>query len=340
MPRAKKAETDKEKSMPKLVCIRCGCQRQQDFYSSKDSGHKFFSKIPYCKSCVLDIYKEYLKKYKGDMNLAVYYMCRKIDIPYIHTAYTGAVENINNENAKITGEDAIVSAYIKGLSFAEKNGWGSSFDDSQGEGQIDSLTSFDVYTKVKKNKKVRGTLDESEYENIEYSTEYLQGVWGNYDNEDLAYLQSEYLDWQTKLGGQIDEKSIDVTVKQICYTSLDIMKDRQNGSDVTKKTASLISLMNTAGLVEKQSKVTSTTLSVGQRIEDIEKMRPIKTVDPDLSDVDNLRPLFDAYVGCTSRALGKKNKFTEKFEEEFAPYTIDIIGGHVDDSEVEEVNNG
>ena len=35
--------------------------------------------------------------------------------------------------------------------------------------------------------------------------------------------------------------------------------------------------------------------------------------------------LFDAFVGCTARALGKNNKYVERFEKEFEPYSIDII---------------
>ena len=141
---------------------------------SKDAWHKHYGKICYCKECVKAIYSDYLEKYK-DMNLAVYYTCRKIDVAYIHANYLGAVENVNNDNAKINGDSAIISAYMKGFAFAERNGWGTCFDESQGEDQIDKLAAFDAYTKIKKNKKTaRGTLNEDDYENIEYSTEYLR----------------------------------------------------------------------------------------------------------------------------------------------------------------------
>ena len=199
----------------RMECASCGTTNQNAFYMSKDSWHKHYGKISYCKECVKAIYSDYLEKYK-DMNLAVYYTCRKIDVAYIHANYLGAVENVNNDNAKINGDSAIISAYMKGLAFAERNGWGTCFDESQGEDQIDKLAAFDAYTKIKKNKKTaRGTLNEDDYENIEYSTEYLRNIWGDYDDDDLAFLQSEYLDWEAKLGGQIDDKSIDIIVKQI-----------------------------------------------------------------------------------------------------------------------------
>lgn len=309
----------------KITCIKCGSSNQQNFYQTKDKNRGFFGKIPYCKNCIKEIYNEYLKKYK-EMNMAIYYMCRKIDIPYIHTAYCGAVENINNPNSKIQGEDGIVQAYMKNLAFSEQNGWGYTFDDSIGEDQIDGLVSYDVYTKVKKNKKIVGTSENDDmYDIIEYDTEYLQSKWGIYTNEELAYLESEYLDWQDKLGGQIDEKSIDVIVKQICYQTLDINNDRANGNDVNKKVQTLTNLMNNAGLIEKQKSNNNNTRTLGQRIEDIERFRPVKEVDPELADVDGMKVLLDAFVGNMARTLNKSNDFTSRFEKEFQEYSIDII---------------
>ena len=312
----------------KIVCINCGTFNQQNFYQTKDKNRKYFGKIPYCKSCIKEIYSYYLKKYK-EMNMAIYYMCRKIDIPYIHTAYTGAVENINNPNSRIQGEDSIVQAYMKNLAFSEQNGWGYTFDDSMGEDQIDGLVSYDVYTKVKKNKKIIGTSENDDmYDIIEYDTEYLQSKWGIYTNEELAQLESEYLDWAEKLGfknGSIVEKSIDVIVKQICYQTLEINNDRVNGNDVNKKVDTLTKLMSNAGLIEKQKSNNEGERSIGQRIEDIEKFRPIKEVDPELADVDNINDLFVAFVGCMARSLDKSNEYSRLFEEKYAKYSIDII---------------
>ena len=313
----------------KITCINCGCSNQSNFYQTKDKNRRWFGKIPYCKDCTKAIYEYYLKKYK-EMNMAIYYMCRKIDIPYIHSAYLGAVENINNPNAKIKGDNAIVQAYMKTLSFSEQNGWGCTFDESMGEDQIDGLVSYDVYTKVKKDKKIVGNNDDNSdmYEIIEYDTEYLQSKWGIYSNEELAQLESEYLDWAEKLGfknGIIGEKSIDVIVKQICYQTLEINNDRVNGTDVNKKVDTLTKLMNNAGLIEKQKSNSEVERRIGQSIEDIERFRPIKEVDPELADVDNIKPLFDAFVGCMARSLNKSNEYTKKFEEEYAKYGIDII---------------
>lgn len=314
----------------KIFCIRCGCTDQANFYKTKDKNRGFYGKVPYCKDCVAELYSFYLKKY-GDMNLAVYYTCRKIDVPYNHQCYLGSVANINKEGARISGEDNIFRAYMKTMAFAEQNGWGATFDESTGEDSIGGLTAYDVYTKVKKDRRVVGdssNKDDDRYEVIEYDTEFLQSKWGIYDNEELASLESEYLDWAEKLGfknGIISEKSIDVIVKQICYQTLEINKDRMSGNDVNKKVDTLTKLMNNAGLIEKQKSNSEVERGIGQRIEDIERFRPVKEVDSDLADVDNIKMLFDAFVGCMARSLNKSNAYTKAFEEEYAKYSIDLI---------------
>ena len=309
----------------KIRCIRCGSANQGNFYQTKDKNRGYFAKIPYCKDCIKEMFSMYLKKY-NNKNLAFYYLCRKIDIPYIHDNYLGALKNISNPEAKIYGEDNIIPAYMKGFALSDRNGWGDSFDDSQGEANIDGIASFDEFTKVKKNRRVANNSSSDDYEVLEYDTGYLQVKWGFFDNDDLSYLESEYLDWEDKLGGPITEKSIDIIVKQICLQTLDIQKARERGEDVTKKIKTLRDLMSDGGLVEKQNQASDlVSSSVGQRIEEIEKIRPVYSPDPELQDVDNVKNLIYGFAGGTSRALGKNNFYTNKLDEIFADYTIDII---------------
>lgn len=309
----------------KIRCIRCGSANQGNFYQTKDKDRGYFAKIPYCKDCIKEMFSMYLKKY-NNKNLAFYYLCRKIDIPYIHDNYLGALKNVSNPEAKIYGEDNIIPAYMKGFALSDRNGWGDSFDDSQGEANIDGIASFDEFTKVKKNRRVANNSSSDDYEVLEYDTGYLQVKWGFFDNDDLSYLESEYLDWEDKLGGPITEKSIDIIVKQICLQTLDIQKARERGEDVTKKIKTLRDLMSDGGLVEKQNQASDlVSSSVGQRIEEIEKIRPVYSPDPELQDVDNVKNLIYGFAGGTSRALGKNNFYTNKLDEIFADYTIDII---------------
>ena len=331
-------EVDTEQSVATKVkpyCLKCGDMNPKDFYSTKDPDRGFSGKIPYCKSCIKEIYHRYLLKYNDDRNLAIYYLCRKIDLPYIHSVYLGAVKTTESEFANYKDEDAIISAYVKGLALVGAY----TFDESKGEREIPGLSAFDEITKVKREV-AKANLNSNamgdEYEIIEYDTSYLQNKWGVFDNEDLAYLENQYLDWEDKLGG-IDDKSLDMLIQQICLQALEIRKTRELGGDVTKMVKTLRELMNDGGLVEKQNKRAElTNRSVGQRIEDIERMRPVFAPDADLIDVDNIEKIVVGFVGSTSRALGKNNAYTEKFDELYGPYTIDIIDKYRNDVVEEE----
>lgn len=318
---SKKEKVENEKIT--MYCLWCGNSSKSNFYMTKDKHRSFLGRIPYCKDCIQKIYEENLRKYDNDINLAVYYTTRKIDIPYIHTAFVGALENVRNPNSRIFGEDSIMKAYMKNLAFAEKNGWGNSFDDSQGEDAIEGLSSFEDIVKVKKRVKSDSNAESENYEVIEMDSAELVRKWGNFDDEDLAYLESEYMDWEQQLNG-IPDKNTEIMVRQICLQCNEIRKDRQEERPVEKKIATLQSLFKTSGLTEMQ-KNESATKGIGMNIRDIEYKRPIKKVDPELEDVDNIRTILLAYLGGTSRALGKENKFTEQFDETFAKYNIDII---------------
>ena len=63
----------------------------------------------------------------------------------------------------------------------------------------------------------------------------------------------------------------------------------------------------------------------GAKIEDIEMFRPIKEADPELADVDNIKDLYYAFVGCMARSLNKSNECTKEFEKRYSKYSIDII---------------
>lgn len=321
------------KNENKISCMRCGCTTQSNFYQTKDVNRKHYMKLPYCKECVRFFYDYYLKIYE-DVNLAIYYMCRKIDIPYIHSNFLGALENVNNQNAKIQGEDVIVSAYMKGLSFSEKNGWGYTFDDSQGENYIEKLDSYDVITKVKRNRINNPSQQESDdYEVIEYDTGALQSKWGNtFENWELSYLEGEYLDWEEKLNG-INDKTIDILVKQICYQLLDIYKDRQAGTAVDKKIRTLRELMNDSGLMEKQNKAMLQKSNIGMTIRDIEFHKPIPTSTPVFDDVDGIKNYIFGAAGCYFKATGVENVYTKFYDKWMKDYSVDLITDMVNEKE-------
>ena len=310
----------------RIVCCNCGCKNQSNFYTTKDRLRAYFQKLPYCKDCVKAIYADYLSRYKGNMNLAIYHTCRKLDIPYIHANYEGTLNALKNPNTTIKGDDAMIQAYMKGLAFSDQNGWGYTFDESMGENYIEGLSTFDDIVKVKRKvNPASEEEDEANYDYIDYEADDLVRKWGNYDNEDLAYLENEYLDWADKVGDYINEKSTEIMIKQVCYQCLEIHHDRQHNVNVDKKITTLTKLMSESGLLEKQQNKGMNNLKIGMCIQDIENSRPIKPVDPVLEDVDKFKKVVYAFLGALCRTLGKEGFYTHKFDELFSKHSIDLI---------------
>ena len=243
-------------------------------------------------------------------------------MPYIHSAYTGALQNVTNPDAKIQGLDNILSAYMKSMAFAEQNGWGSTFDDSIGEDQIDGLSSYDDIIKVKR-KINRGSTNTQDFDIIEMDADELVQKWGRFDDDDLAYLESEYMDWEEQLNGIVD-KFVDIMVKQVCLQMNEIRHDRENGVPVEKKLAALRNLIKDSGLADLQNNEAASQ-GVGMTARDIEFHRPVREPDKELNDVDNIGEILIGFLGGTSRAIGKENEFTEVFDKVYDKYTIDII---------------
>lgn len=307
---------------PKITCLCCGNANQANFYVSKDKWRKHYGKVPYCKNCLNEIFQDYLTKYNHSYNLALYYTLRKADLPYIHSVYLGAVQNVQNPGSRIQGLNNLLGAYLKNLAFSEANGWGNTFDESSGEASISGLSTYDAVIKIQRPAK-QVLSSSNEFDEIEIDADELVQKWGNFPDEDLAWLESEYMDWEDQLNG-IPDKLIDIMVRQICLQLNEIRHDRENNSPVEKKIASLRTLIKDSGISALQDNEAATQ-GVGMTVRDIEFHRPVKKVDPELEDVDNMRMILDAFLGGTSRAMGKENEFTERFDEEYGKYTIDII---------------
>jgi hypothetical protein len=140
--------------------------------------------------------------------------------------------------------------------------------------------------------------------------------------EDLSYLESEYLDWDQRLHG-ITDKKLDIYIIEICKQYNEIRHDRELGQNVDKKLKTLQDLFKSSGLNDLSENIENDKI-LGLTIEDIEYHRPIKTVDPDFSDVDKVKDMVIEFTGAMCRALGKENYYTQQFSELMKDYTVDM----------------
>ena len=81
----------------KIQCVYHGSfLREDSFYLSMPSSlYRGIGRIPVCKSCMEKILDELYAEYK-DERLAVFHLCRKLDIPFDSNFYNGATKGSEN----------------------------------------------------------------------------------------------------------------------------------------------------------------------------------------------------------------------------------------------------
>lgn len=336
-----KAEAERNK---KVICLNCGCKNQTYFYKSQNTFNKYFGVIPYCKNCVKgEMWQFFLKKYNSNEQLALHALLRSLNLPYIHSVYLASIKNINNPNALISNsrveneedneaDSLLISAYMKNYnSFAKQNNYGSTYLDSEGIDEIVALADNEptLTLKRRKTKINENDINEDRYEYFEYEADELLDKWGLFDDDKLKKLELEYLDWKDKIGDCIYEKSTDIMVKQVCFLTVVIQEKRVMGESVEDELKELRAILKDSGLLEKQQSQDIESKQIGMTIKEIEQWRPLKETLPELVDVDNFREIEDTFIGAMARTMGKENEFTQRFDEIYRDYTVDIVEGKV-----------
>ncbi len=195
--------TTKEAVLDKFLCYCCGSEKKRsDFYKSSDKFNSV-GVIPYCKSCLENIARNYNHNYKqfGDVTKAsLMDACERADLPFIETLWESSCNEVNDPSLE-KPKTNVWAAYIKNVKMQQYNGmrWRDG-DVFKGN----SSPSFDVqenaldpeseqYLLYKKNKKA--VIDFVGWDPFK-----------NYPREDelpLLYAQLlTFLDEETKNDGQ------------------------------------------------------------------------------------------------------------------------------------------
>lgn len=342
---AKPKQKDSPEENKRIVCLNCGCKNQSEFYKSHNPFNKYMSYIPYCKDCIRsEMWRYFLRKFNNNEQLALHGLLRSLNLPYIHSVYLASVKNINNPNATIskdteedneesvkTNSSVLVSAYFKNYnSLYERNGYGDTYLDSEGLNEIQGMAIYEDTIQIRRQKKEENIedIDTEKYEVLEYDADELIFKWGAFPDEKLIRLEREYLDWVDKLGDYIYDKSTDLIVKQVCQQTVEIEDKRLLGEKVKDDVNTLQALLNSSGLIEKTRDKSAESVKLGMSIRDMETLRPISKVKPELNDVDKYNNLLRCFTGAMSRTLGKDNQFVKQFDEYFKNYTIDMVSNY------------
>ncbi|MCP3925552.1 MAG: hypothetical protein GY714_23530 [Desulfobacterales bacterium] len=103
----------------------------RNFYqASEKSIYHGIGYVPICKDCIKEIFKRYYKN-NNNFQLATYCTCQKIDVPYFQSIYEGASKRYHKDDS--SQDIGKFYGYYMTVynSFAGKNGWNYSFDDSE-----------------------------------------------------------------------------------------------------------------------------------------------------------------------------------------------------------------
>lgn len=276
-----------------IYCGMCGDYLpEEEFMPSAEFKSGIF---PICRKCLLDMATDYDRKNARRLDnrsktLRVFHM---LNLPFIEEKY-----NYYLEKGDPTAAQQLL-AYVRSAPTMKDKAWS------------DVIIERPAST---------ASMGESGPARAEIKKLFGSG----FSEEDYIFLQDQYDDWRART--QVDSKSQETYVQQICLSLLEIDKDRKMGKDVTNKLRALDILMNSANLQPKQnvSNAAANTLTFGQLIEKWENERPISEPSEEFKDVDGIEKYIRVwFTGWLSKALGlKANVFTTEFDKEISQYEV------------------
>lgn len=285
-----------------VYCHGCNEFHASDnFYNDKRYGSGLY---PLCKKTLLSFATDFDKEKKiyvdnREKTIRVFQM---LDIPFIDSVYQAALQSTQ----EAVGEKNRATAFQHSLTI------------------VKSLPQYKGKTFADSEFGDLGNPDDEQLSKRKPRREIIKLFGGGFSNEDYLYLQDQYDDWCSRT--QVDSKSQQTYVAQICMQLLDIYKDRRSGKDVSKKIDALDKLMNSANLQPKQNVNNAATdsLTFGQLIQKWEEEEPIPEPTDEFKDVDGIGKYIRVwFTGWLSKALGlKANVYTKEYDEEMAKYTV------------------
>lgn len=272
-----------------------------NFYNDKRFASGLY---PLCKKQLMEMATDYDKKenVRVDNREKTIKVFQMLNIPFIDSVYQSALQTTQ----EAVGEKNRATAYQHVLTI------------------VKSLPQYKGLTFENSEFGDLGNPDDEQLSKRKPRREIVKLFGSGFSNEDYLYLQDQYDDWCART--QVDSKSQQTYVAQICMQLLDIYKDRKLNKDVTKKLESLDKLMNSANLQPKQNidNAANDSLTFGQLIEKWENEKPIPEPSEEFKDVDGIGKYIRVwFTGWLCKALGlKANVFTQEFDEEIARYTV------------------
>lgn len=280
-----------------------------DFLSVKEAAYpdkRFKSGVfPFCKKVVLDMATDVDKKtgLRTDNKFKAQFVLHLMDLPYYENIFMAQVQSIQDAVGEKNRGTAFQQYLVmmKSLPQYRNKTWKDSEFGDEGD-----TTSGAEETNRKARREIRK-------------------IFGSgFSETDYLYLQDQWDDWRART--QVDTKSQETYIKQICFKELEIWRAQKAGTDTDKMIKSLNDLMASANLQPRQNVDNAATdsLTFGELIKKWEDEKPISTPAPEFQDVDNIGKYIRVwFAGHLAKALGLKNAYSQEYEEEMAKYTVE-----------------
>lgn len=186
---------------------------------------------------------------------------------------------------------------------------GLTYEDSNLFDEVKSISSIN---KIKPKELSEEDLKESE------------DFWGIGKSErDYIWLNTEFSDYLARY--EVDGKTLEDLIVEICLTRLDIRNRREAGNDVDKQMKTLNDLLGSANLRPNQEtgNQSADQQTFSEMIRKFENERPIPEPDPLWADVDNIgKYIRTFFLGHMAKMFGKENPFIDEYNEEIGKHTV------------------
>lgn len=325
--KAKEIKTIEEVERPK--CVMCGgvYPKQVGYFPRSYSplwfGNGYYA--PICKNCITKLFKHYMVEL-NDVRTAFERVCMKLDFYYHPNMYKSIFEQ--------GGVDGVWTEYYKQINHTQ---WGTgkyTYDTTlEKRAKNEEVSEENDINDFDKNK--QGKDNEQELAETQESIDF----WGDeYTPSEYKQLNDDYTSLLIQANnGEPPSKPLELTLKEICTTTIDLKRARKSGAksqDITSLQTSRSKLLEQAGLNPNPDDGNSLAAknAIGVLIDVWESTDPVEKYPEE----NKLRRYIDIWMkGHLARAADIKNDTQDAYNAEIEKYKVKILGKDDDEEELE-----
>ena len=200
---------------------------------AKDKQGKQKGLIPYCKDCVQKMFEYYYENSKN-FQLAVYYTCQKLDIPFILELFESIFKDYKEKSAKEFADlnKKYMGEYIRLLNQGSQK-YGDKLDFSYSDSDLSNID-----TKMAEREKSKQELDN------------LRLDWGNQEDNDYSLLEYDFASLTDNMALTKPQEKLyrDLCLAYLAKRKAEQVKDvvtKEKNEDVQKIQKQILELMKT-----------------------------------------------------------------------------------------------